>query len=74
MAAPVKTFETAVSMLNEGRSAGEIYKLLHSVKRFKELLPKEAPTAGFKIPEPPMIAKLGTLTSVIMPEEGNCSM
>jgi hypothetical protein len=56
-------------MLNEGKSAAEIYKLLHSVKRFKEFLPKETPTAEFKIPEPLMKAKLGTLPSIDTPEE-----
>jgi hypothetical protein len=40
-------------MLNEGKSAVEIYKLLHSVKRFKEFLPKEVPKAEFQVPEPP---------------------
>jgi hypothetical protein len=39
-------------MLNEGRSAIEIYKVLNTVKRFKDFLPKEAPKAGFKVPEP----------------------
>lgn len=47
---PVKTYETAVDMLNTGKSAAEIYKLLSSVKRFKEFLPKEAPTPVFAIP------------------------
>ena len=37
-------------MLNEGKSVAEIYKLLHSVKRFKEFLPKEVPKAEFKVP------------------------
>jgi hypothetical protein len=39
-------------MLNEGRSATEVYKILSTVKRFKEFLPKEVPKAGFKVPEP----------------------
>jgi len=30
-------------MLNDGKSAADIYKLLRTVKRFKELLPSEAP-------------------------------
>jgi hypothetical protein len=50
---PTKTFETAVDLLNDGKSAAEIYKLLHSVKRFKELLPKEAPKVEFQVPELP---------------------
>lgn len=49
---PVKTFETAVEMLNAGKSAAEIYKLLSSVKRFKEFLPKEAPKPVFAVPAP----------------------
>ena len=40
---PVKTFETAVDWLNAGKPAVEIYKLLSSVKRFKEFLPRETP-------------------------------
>lgn len=44
-------------MLNEGKAANEIYKLLRSVKRFKEFLPKEVPKAEFKVPEPPAKAK-----------------
>lgn len=51
-ASPVKTFETAVEMLNAGKSAAEIYKLLSSVKRFKEFLPKEAPKPVFAVPAP----------------------
>jgi hypothetical protein len=47
---PVKTFEAAVNMLNTGKSAAEIYKLLVSVKRFREFLPKEAPKPVFAIP------------------------
>ena len=49
-AIPVKTFETAVEMLNNGNSAAEIYKALHVVKRFRDFLPKEAPKANFKVP------------------------
>lgn len=48
--APVKTFETAVDWLNAGKSAAEIYKLLANVKRFKELLPREAPKPVFAVP------------------------
>ena len=47
---PVKTFETAVEMLNNGKSAAEIYKILYAVKRFKEFLPKEAPKQVFAVP------------------------
>jgi hypothetical protein len=50
---PVKTFETAVDWLNAGKPAAEIYKLLSSVKRFKEFLPKEAPKVVFAAPAPP---------------------
>ena len=49
-ATPVKTYETALDMLNTGKSAAEIYKLLSSVKRFKEFLPKEAPKPLFAVP------------------------
>jgi hypothetical protein len=49
-AAPIKTFETAVEMLNNGKSAGEIYNALHVVKRFRDFLPNEAPKAEFKVP------------------------
>ena len=37
-------------MLNEGKSAAEIYKILNTVKRFKEFLPKEVPKSEFKVP------------------------
>ena len=37
-------------MLNQGKSAQEIYKTLFSVKRFREFLPAEAPKAVFAIP------------------------
>jgi hypothetical protein len=37
----------AVAMLNEGKSAADIHKVLNTVKRFKEFLPKEAPKAEF---------------------------
>lgn len=47
---PAKTFETAADMLNMGKPAAEIYKLLSSVKRFKEFLPKEAPKPVFAVP------------------------
>jgi hypothetical protein len=66
---PVTSFSKAIAMLNEGKSAAEIYKLLHSVKRFKEFLPKETLTAEVKIPEPLMKAKLGTPPSIDTPEE-----
>lgn len=33
-------------MLNQGNSAADIYKLLSSVKRFKQFLPKEAQKAA----------------------------
>ena len=49
--APVASFSKAVAMLNEGKSATEIYKLLRAVKRFRELLPKVVPkTSEFKHP------------------------
>lgn len=41
--APVTTYEKAIDRLNAGASAAEVYKLLASVKRFKQFLPKEAP-------------------------------
>lgn len=50
---PVKTFETAINWLNIGKSAAEIYKLLSSVKRFREFLPKETPKEVFAAPVPP---------------------
>jgi hypothetical protein len=56
-AAPVKTFEIAVDALNSGKSAAEIYKLLTSVKRFKELLPKEAPKAVTEFANPSAVDK-----------------
>lgn len=37
-------------MLNEGKSVAEIYKILNTVKRFKEFLPKEVPKLEFKFP------------------------
>lgn len=49
-ATPVKTYETAVDMLNAGKSAAEIHKLLSSVKRFKAFLPKEVPKPAFDVP------------------------
>ena len=49
-AAPVKTLETAVDILNSGKSATEVYKLLSSVKRFRAFLPKEAPKPVFAVP------------------------
>ena len=48
--APVKTFDTAVNMLNNGNSAVEIYKVLAAVKRFKQFLPATPPTSEFAIP------------------------
>lgn len=55
--APAVSFSKAVATLNEGKSVAEIYKLLYSVKRFKEFLPKEVPEAEFKVPEKPINIK-----------------
>jgi hypothetical protein len=55
--APAVSFSKAAAMLNEGKSAAEIYKLLYSVKRFKEFLPKEVPEAKFKVPKQPINVK-----------------
>lgn len=49
-ASVTKKFESAVDMLNRGALAVEIYKTLHSVKRFQEFLPIEAPKAIFAVP------------------------
>lgn len=52
-AAPIKSFETAVEMLNNAKSAAEIYALLIKVPRFKSFLPKNAPKTVFAMPAPP---------------------
>ena len=58
--APIKSFETAVEMLNEGQSAAVIHAVLFKVLRFKALLPKNVPKAlplppkpEFAMPAPP---------------------
>lgn len=51
-AVPVKSFETAVDMLNAGKSAAEIHALLSKVQRFKVLLPA-APKSDFDVPFTP---------------------
>jgi hypothetical protein len=52
-AVPIKSFETAVEMLNNGRTAAEIYALLLKVPRFKALLTKTAPKSMFVVPTAP---------------------
>jgi len=49
-AAPIKSFEMAVELLNNGKSAAEIYTLLSKVQRFKALLPAIAPKSVFAMP------------------------
>ena len=49
-ASPVKSFETAVEMLNNGKTAADVYALLLKVPRFKALLPKTAPKSVFAVP------------------------
>jgi hypothetical protein len=70
-AAPVKSFETAVEMLNNGKTAAEIHALLSKVQRFKALLPA-APKAEFAMPAPPkkMLGKRGEPEKVATTETG----
>jgi hypothetical protein len=62
-------------MLNEGKSVADIYSMLAKVPRFKKLLPKDTPKAGFKVPEPilgkrkePKNSSLATLSQQASPE------
>jgi hypothetical protein len=66
----VKTFETAVDMLNMGKPAAEIYKILSSVKRFKKFLPKEAPKPAFAVPASKKVGdKFGALGKRTPPKQ-----
>lgn len=51
--APIKSFETAVEMLNNGKTAAEICALLLKVSRFKALLPKTVAKSVFAVPTAP---------------------
>ena len=54
---PVKSFETAAEMLNDGRSAAAIHSVLFKVSRFKALLPAAPPKPEFAMPTAPLNKK-----------------